>query len=192
MKLRRQKSVSRGEKKSPEILIGSVPNSYRKKRLIVPVLVLILVAFIATAAYVIFRNQNSKNTDNIQLTGTALDAAQREQLLAQGQKPEYTDYLILGNYYREKRDFAKAEGYYKKAEGLAADDFDVDYALASIYRVQHKKEQSISYYDKIIAKASVPDSPRSANLKTYQKELEAVKAGDFDLKTVKVDSEIPL
>ena len=125
-------------------------------------------------------------------TGVELDAVYRKKLLDEGQKAEFTDYLILGNVDREKKEYVSAESYYKKAEELEPEDFDVLYALASIYRLQKNKEDAIAYYEKVITIAKDPANPYHVNLSAYEAEHSAVESGNFESPVKENTDAIPL
>ncbi len=113
---------------------------------------------------------------------------------SEGYQATYADYLILGNEYLKKNKYVEAESQYKKAESLKGDSSDVQYALATVYRLQKNKSLSLKYYDKLIKSASKKDSSNSMNLALYETERNAVEQGNFELTNVKIEgtNELPL
>ena len=154
--------------------------------------ILLLIIGGATYWYVV-RSRSDKPKPTIDQSDADAAITLRKNLInSKDYETTHVVYLILGNAYLEIDDYEAAESAFKEAESLNGTDLDVKYALATVYRLQEHRAESLEYYDEVIALASKEENAYHGNLATYKAERAAVADGDFDLKNVEQPNDLPL
>ena len=158
-------------------------------------LMIVGIISLLVAIGLVFVGVNSQKDEpiNESIESTEQATETREELIRDSLlDATYIDYLIIGNEYVTSENYEEAEKNYLLAYESDPEQLDVLFALAKIYRLQEMKEESLSYYDRVIALASDPSNPYHVNLSFYENERVLVEAGDFYLTGLGVDSELPL
>lgn len=164
----------------------------KKRLMFITGAILIVLAAGATYWYMIRSRSDEPKPTIDQSDADAAITLRKNLINSKDYETTHTDYLILGNAYLEKNDYEAAESAFKEAESLNGTDLDVKYALATVYRLQERRAESLEYYDEVIALASKEESAYYGNLATYKAERDAVADDDFDLKNVEQPSDLPL